>query len=306
VEKDFKILFIVVFMILIVSAVLIFFSNYNNTLNYNNTTKTSELVIIASVLPQKEFIEKVGGDKVQVIIMVPPGADPHTYEPQAKQMEQISNAKMYVQVGSGIDFERTWMDKIRSLNQEMLIINDSKGITFIPSMEPDVENSSSTEITESDPHVWVSPRNAQLMVENIYQGLVKIDPKNKEYYLINKENYLKELRQLDKNITAELSNKTGTKILVYHPSWGYFCQDYGLSQIAIEKEGKDPTPKEMMNIVNISKKENITAIFVSPHYNTRSSEVIASEIGAKVIFIDELSPDYIDNMKKIVRAFENG
>lgn len=305
-EKDFKILFIVVFMILIVSAVLIFFSNYNNTLNYNNTTKTSELVIIASVLPQKEFIEKVGGDKVQVIIMVPPGADPHTYEPQAKQMEQISNAKMYVQVGSGIDFERTWMDKIRSLNQEMLIINDSKGITFIPSMEPDVENSSSTEITESDPHVWVSPRNAQLMVENIYQGLVKIDPKNKEYYLINKENYLKELRQLDKNITAELSNKTGTKILVYHPSWGYFCQDYGLSQIAIEKEGKDPTPKEMMNIVNISKKENITAIFVSPHYNTRSSEVIASEIGAKVIFIDELSPDYIDNMKKIVRAFENG
>jgi zinc transport system substrate-binding protein len=305
-EKDFKILFIVVFMILFVSAVLIFFSNYNNTLNYNNATNTSKLVIVASVLPQKEFIEKVGGDKVQVIILVPPGADPHTYEPKASQMEQITNAKMYVHVGSGIDFERTWMDKIRSLNPEMLIINDSKGITFIPSMEPDVGNSSSNEISESDPHVWVSPKNAQLMVENIYHGLVKIDPKNKDYYLINKENYLKELRQLDKNISNDLSNKKGSKILVYHPSWGYFCHDYGLSQIAIEKEGKDPTPKEMMNIINISKKNHITAIFVSPQHNTRNSEVIASEIGAKVIFIDELSPDYIDNMKKIVKAFENG
>ncbi|MDP3623403.1 MAG: zinc ABC transporter substrate-binding protein [Methanobacteriaceae archaeon] len=319
-EKDFKILFIVVLIILTVSGALIYFSNYHNFLNNNNTTTSnvsnSKIVVAASVLPQKEFIEKVGGDKVQVIVMVPPGGDPHTYEPKASQMEQIANAQMYVQVGSGIDFEMTWIDKIKSLNRNMLVINDSKGITFIPSIEnisnteQNGENFSSTGIntgiTESDPHVWVSPKNAQVMVENIYQGLVKIDPKNKEYYLINKENYLKELRQLDKNITSELSNQKGSKILVYHPSWEYFCHDYGMTQIAIEKEGKDPTPKEMMNIINLSKKDNITAIFVSPQYNTRSSEVIASEIGAKLIFIDELAPDYVDNMRKIVNAFENG
>ncbi|MDP3033792.1 MAG: zinc ABC transporter substrate-binding protein [Methanobacteriaceae archaeon] len=316
-EKDFKILFIVVLIILTVSSVLIYFSNYHNFLNNNNNNNASnvsnsKIVVAASVLPQKEFIEKVGGDKVLVIIMVPPGADPHTYEPKASQMEQIANAQMYVQVGSGIDFEITWIDKIKSLNRNMLIINDSKGITFIPSIEnisnteQNGENFSSTGIIESDPHVWVSPKNAQLMVENIYQGLVKIDPQNKEYYLINKENYLKELRQLDKNITNELSNQKGSKILVYHPSWGYFCQDYGMTQIAIEKEGKDPTPKEMVNIINLSKKDNITAIFVSPQYNTRSSEVIASEIGAKLIFIDELAPGYVANMRKIVKAFENG
>lgn len=310
-EKDFKILFIVVLIILTVSSVLIYFSNYHNFLNNNNNNNNTsnvsntKIVVAASVLPQKEFIEKVGGDKVQVIIMVPPGADPHTYEPKASQMEQIANAQMYVQVGSGIDFEITWIDKIKSLNRNMLIINDSKGVNFIPSIEKNTENNSNAEI-ESDPHVWVSPKNAQIMVENIYQGLVKIDPKNKEYYLINKENYLKELRQLDKNITNELFNQKGSKILVYHPSWGYFCQDYGMTQIAIEKEGKDPTPKEMMNIIDLSKKDNITAIFVSPQYNTRSSEVIASEIGAKVVFIDELSPDYVFNMRKIVKAFENG
>ncbi len=313
-EKDFKILFIAVLIILTVSGALIYFSNYHNFLNSDDASKLSnnKIAVAASVLPQKEFIEKVGGDKVQVIIMVPPGADPHTYEPKASQMEQIANAQIYVQVGSGIDFEMTWIDKIKSLNQNMIVINDSKGITFIPSIEnistteKNGENVSSTGITESDPHVWVSPKNAQLMVENIYQGLVKIDPQNKEYYLINKENYLKELRNLDKNIIYELSNQKGSKILVYHPSWGYFCHDYGMTQIAIEKEGKDPTPKEMMNIINLSKKNNITAIFISPQYNTRNSEVIASEIGAKLIFVDELAPNYVDNMKKIVKAFENG
>lgn len=313
-EKDFKILSIVVLIILIVSGMLIYFFNYHNSSNYHNDSNVpnSKIVVAASVLPQKEFIEKVGGDKVQVIIMVPPGADPHTYEPKASQMEQITNAQMYVQVGSGIDFEMSWMDKMKSLNRNMLVINDSNGIAFIPSIEnistieKNGENFSSAGIIESDPHVWVSPKNAQVMVENIYQGLVKIDPKNKEYYLINKENYLKELRNLDKNITNQLSNQKGSKILVYHPSWGYFCRDYGMTQIAIEKEGKDPTPKEMMNIINLSKKDNITAIFVSPQYNTRSSEVIASEIGAKLVFIDELAPDYINNMKKIVEAFENG
>lgn len=316
-EKDFKILFVLVGLILIISGCLIFLSakDYSGLLNLSNDSEMSnssqKILVVASVLPQKEFVDAVGGDKVQTVIMVPPGADPHTYEPKASQLQQMANAGMYVQVGSGIEFEISWMDKIKSFNQNMHIMNGSKGINLIKSSEDEhstEDNSHHDEghgHSESDPHVWVSPLNAMIMVENIYQGLVKTDPKNKEYYLINKENYLKKLRQLDKNITSELSDKKGTKILVYHPSWGYFCQEYGLTQIAIEKEGKDPTPKGMAILINQAKKDNIKVIFISPQYNTRSAEVIASEIGGKVVSIDELAPDYLNNMNHVVQSFKN-
>jgi zinc transport system substrate-binding protein len=316
-EKDFKILFVLVGLILIISGCLIFLSakDYSGFLNLSNDSEISnssqKILVVASVLPQKEFVDAVGGDKVQTVIMVPPGADPHTYEPKASQLQQMANAGMYVQVGSGIEFEISWMDKIKSFNQNMYIMNGSKGINLIKSSEDEhstEDNSHHDEghgHSESDPHVWVSPLNAMIMVENIYQGLVKTDPKNKEYYLINKENYLKKLRQLDKNITSELSDKKGTKILVYHPSWGYFCQEYGLTQIAIEKEGKDPTPKGMAILINQAKKDNIKVIFISPQYNTRSAEVIASEIGGKVVSIDELAPDYLNNMNHVVQSFKN-
>lgn len=316
-EKDFKILFVLVGLILIISGCLIFLSakDYSGLLNLSNDSEISnssqKILVVASVLPQKEFVDAVGGDKVQTVIMVPPGADPHTYEPKASQLQQMANAGMYVQVGSGIEFEISWMDKIKSFNQNMHIMNGSKGINLIKSSEDEhstEDNSHHDEghgHSESDPHVWVSPLNAMIMVENIYQGLVKTDPKNKEYYLINKENYLKKLRQLDKNITSELSDKKGTKILVYHPSWGYFCQEYGLTQIAIEKEGKDPTPKGMAILINQAKKDNIKVIFISPQYNTRSAEVIASEIGGKVVSIDELAPDYLNNMNHVVQSFKN-
>lgn len=316
-EKDFKILFVLVGLILIISGCLIFLSakDYSGLLNLSNDSEISnssqKILVVASVLPQKEFVDAVGGDKVQTVIMVPPGADPHTYEPKASQLQQMANAGMYVQVGSGIEFEISWMDKIKSFNQNMHIMNGSKGINLIKSSEDEhstEDNSHHDEghgHSESDPHVWVSPLNAIIMVENIYQGLVKTDPKNKEYYLINKENYLKKLRQLDKNITSELSDKKGTKILVYHPSWGYFCQEYGLTQIAIEKEGKDPTPKGMAILINQAKKDNIKVIFISPQYNTRSAEVIASEIGGKVVSIDELAPDYLNNMNHVVQSFKN-
>lgn len=314
-EKDFKILFIVVILILSFSGAFIYFSTYytiSSGFNNNSSANNGKIIIVASVLPQKEFIDRIGGDKVQTVIMVPPGADPHTYEPQASQLQLVSRARMFVLVGSGIEFEMVYMDKIRSLNPSMTIINDSNGISFIRSSENEEEHSNEMHSdsdnhavhgSESDPHVWVSPKNAQIMVENIYNGLVKIDPENNEYYFINKENYLKELRQLDKNITNEILDKKGEKILVYHPSWGYFCRDYGFTQITIENEGKDPTPQGMANLIYQAKKENIKVIFVSPQYSTRSAEVIAEEIGAKIVFIDELSPNYVSNMKKVADTF---
>lgn len=248
-----------------------------------------------SVAPEVEFVKAVGGDKVDVTVMVPPGANPHTHEPLPEQLKAVSRAKMYVEVGTPIEFELNYMDNIKSVNQGMLIVNSSTGVDLIPNTAEDEEG--------ADPHIWTSPKNARIMVENIYQGFVEIDPVNKEYYRKNRDIYLQQLDELDKNITQSLKGKENSKILVYHPAWAYLCKEYHLQQISIESGGKEPTPQEIANIVDMARKNNIKVVFVEPQYSPNSAEVIASEIGGQVVIIDDLGENYIENMKKVEEGF---
>ena len=144
-----------------------------------------KLKVVVTILPQAEFVEKVGGNMVKVTVMVPPGANPHTYEPTPRQLVEVSEADIYFQVGSGIDFERSFMRKIIEVNRRMLVVNCSEGI----------------KIVDGDPHVWLSPRNAEVMVRNIYKGFAALDPENEEYYRRNMEVYVEELRKLDEAVS---------------------------------------------------------------------------------------------------------
>ncbi len=141
------------------------------------------------------------------------------------------------------------------------------------------------------------------MVENIYQALVQEDPQNKDYYTKNRDEYLKELDELDQNITKTLSGKNNTKIMVYHPAWAYFCKDYSLQQVAIEQAGKEPTPQNIAFLVDTARNESIKVIFVSPEFSTSNAQVIANEIGGQVVVVDPLSQNYLENMKKVAEAF---
>lgn len=279
--------------IIIVLSVLVLI--YLASLQQEQSESSDKIGVVVTVPPQAEFVNKVGGDKVEVMLMVPPGADPHTYEPLPKQLKQVSNARIYYEVGSGMEFELVWLDKIQSINPQLVMVNSSQGIQFIPNT---AENEPG-----NDPHVWVSPKNAQIMVQNIYNSLVQTDPANQEYYAKNRDQYLQELDELDKNITESLKGKENTKILVYHPAWGYFSRDYHLQQIAIESGGKEPTPQEMANLIDLAKKENIRVIFVEPQYSPKNAEVIAQQIGGQVVVVDDLAQNYLENMKKVAEAF---
>jgi zinc transport system substrate-binding protein len=253
--------------------------------------------VVVSVAPEAEFVNAVGGDKVNVTVMVPPGANPHTYEPLPEQLKDVGRAKIYVEVGTPIEFELNYMDKLKNSNPNMLVVNSSTGVNLIPNTAENEEG--------ADPHIWVSPKNAKIMVENIYQGLVQVDPANKDYYRKNRDNYLHQLDEIDENITRSLKGKENSSILVYHPAWAYFCKDYHLKQISIESGGKEPTPREIANIVDFARKNNIKVVFVEPQYNPGSAEVIASEIGGQVVTVDDLSEKYIENLKNVEEAFEN-
>ena len=241
---------------------------------------TGEPIIVAvSILPQAEFVEKVGGDRVKTVVVIPPGADPHTYESSPREIEKISKASMFVTVGVGMPFEEVWIDRFETINSGTLIVNSSDGIELRElaghdhheeegeehsgeleaeheneSVE-DYEHESDEDHEELDPHIWTSPANSKIMVENIYEGLVEIDPGNETYYAQNRDAYLKELDALDARIREKLEGKKERNFMVYHPSWGYFAADYKLTMIPVEIEGKEPSAQDLAELVDLAKEE---------------------------------------------------
>jgi zinc transport system substrate-binding protein len=245
-------------------------------------------VVVVTILPQAEFVKKVGGDRVVVTVMVPPGANVHIYEPTPFQMTTLAEASMYAKVGSGIEFELTWMEKLQAVNEEMLVVDCSAGV-------PLQEVTGEVESLEIDPHIWMSPGNVAIMVQNIYDGLVTIDAANKAYYARNRDAYLWELDRLDQEIRDSLSGVPDRTFMVYHPSLGYFAREYDLTMLSIENEGKEPTAAGMARMITRAKESDITVIFADPQFNPQSARVIADAIGGKVVFVDSLAGDYLAN-----------
>lgn len=266
--------------------------------NEKTTDSNGRIVVYATISPQKEMIEAVGGEKVDVNIIVPQGGDPHTADLKPSQLADLSRAKIYVMVGSGVEFEVKSMDKIKNLNKNMIVVDSSKGIDLVEMAEPDHEGG-------NDPHIWTSLRNGKIMVQNIYEGLIAVDPNNKEYYLENRDDYLEKLDKADSYINNELKDMNNRSFMIFHPSWGYFAKDYNLTQIAIEVEGKEPTLQSLAHTIEEAKGENIKVIFVSPGFSSKAAEIITKEIGGKTEVLDPLAENYIENLKITANKIKN-
>ena len=270
------------------------------------TDSDGRLIVYATISPQKEMIEAIGGEKVNVNILVPQGSDPHTADLKPNQLTELSKAKIYVMVGSGIEFEIKSMGKIRDLNKNMYVLDSSKGIELIGMTEHNHEDEIHNEAEGGkDPHIWTSLRNGKIMIQNIYEGLVAVDPANKEYYLKNRDDYLVRLDEADTYIKNELEGLENRSFMIFHPSWGYFAKDYNLTQIPIEIEGKEPTLQSLAKIIEEAKEENIKTIFVSPGFSSKAADIITKEIGGKTEVIDPLAENYIDNLKITANKIKN-
>ena len=254
---------------------------YANSKNVNNNTD-SKINIIVSILPQIDFVENIGKDKVNVSAMIPPGFSPATYDPNIEQLKKLSAADLYIRIGH-IPFEKTQMKRLEDLNPKMKVVDSSKGI----------------EIYKNDPHIWLSPRLVKIQVENIYLALVEIDPENKDFYEKNKNEYLAKLNDLDLELQNAFSEMQNKKILVFHPAFGYLARDYGFEQIAIEIEGKESSVENLAKIIDTAKKENIKTIFVQKQFSQKSAEAIAQQINGSVVFLDPLAENYIENLRRI-------
>ncbi|MCG6880001.1 MAG: zinc ABC transporter substrate-binding protein [Deltaproteobacteria bacterium] len=266
--------------------------------------------VAASILPQKYFIQKIGGDRVKVSVMVLPGANPATYEPKPSQMVNLSNASIYFAIG--VPFEENWLSRFAEASPHMRIVETQSGITKIPMKasghrhHESLHDPEETTVDTKDPHIWLSPPLVMLQAKNILDALTDTDPKNRTVYDANYSKFIHELKVLDGEIKRILQT-TGhqAKFMVYHPSWGYFAKTYGLEQIPIELEGKKPSPRKLLELIQKAQQENIKVIFVQPQFSEKSAESIASAIGGKVMFADPLAEDWKNNLLQVAETFRS-
>jgi zinc transport system substrate-binding protein len=249
-------------------------------------SQNGNLQIIASITTVADFVRQIGGNKVDVAIMVPPGYEPHTYEPTTSQMVTVSNAAAYVKVGSGIEFETAWMDDILALNSSMAVIDCAVGV----------------EIIDEDPHIWNSPANAQQMALNIYNGLIAIDPANSEYYLSNYERYISELEELKNYISGLFEGYQNRNFLIYHPAFGYFAAEYNLTQLSVEEEGKETTAQKIQDCIDAARTNHLNYVFASPYETSAYAQTIADGIEGSVLYLDPLPSIYIANMRSVAAS----
>ncbi len=271
--------------------------------------------VFVSVLPIQTFVERVGGEHVDVQSMVGPGFNPHTYDPTPQQIAALSGADLYVR--TGVPFENAWWERIRSANRRMEILDARSGIDLLPSPghahdhgAHDEEGAHQKEgahggedaATSGDPHVWTSPVLAKQMAAAIRDELTRIDPDHAVGYAQGYQDFARELEALDGEIAALVGDLPERKFMVFHPAWGYFAQRYDLVQVPIEFEGKEPGPRALAELIDKAKREGVKVVFVQPQFSTQSAEQIARAIGGRVAAADPLAADYADNLRRFAQA----
>jgi zinc transport system substrate-binding protein len=257
--------------------------------------------VFVSIQPQKYFVERVGGQHVTASVMVGPGQSPVTYEPTPSQLSRLAGARIYFRIG--VEFEKVWMTRIAAANPGMRVIDMRSGIAPRPVERPAGTTAPTVHQGLADPHVWTSPPLVRVMAANIRDALSKLDPAHRAVFGANYEVFAADLDRLDHDIRVLLKNVSTRNFMVFHPAWGYFADTYGLTQIPIEVGGKEPGARTLAQVIDIGRKERVKVIFVQAQFSRRTAETVAQAIGARVVVVDPLAEDYINNLRRVAREF---
>jgi zinc transport system substrate-binding protein len=259
------------------SSIAVYGTNSNQPIAI---TDSSKLQVISSFNPLHEFSQEIGQDKVDVTLLVPIGVEPHDWEPTIKDVQQMQNSDLIII--NGIGFEN-WVDSLDENNYQGTIVDTSVGILDEVPDEKNTDNS-------IDSHIWLNPVYAKIQVQNIASAFSNADPENREFYHTNTEKYIEKLNSLDSRIRNELSG-CNHDFIAFHDAFSYFADEYDLNQhtiIASNNSHGEVTAKTLENVISTSKKLNIKVIFSEENASTKTSEIIANEIGGKVLILSPL------------------
>lgn len=259
----------------------------------------SDRLVIVSVAPYVSIVDELTGGKVKVNLIVPSGFSTHTYEPTPKQILHGANASVWFTIGEL--FEPKAIKALQSQNPKLQTVDLRQGLHLID--EEDSHCHHCHEHSHLDPHIWMSPKMMQIETSRIAATLGELFPELDSEIRKNYATVMSKLEMLDNSIREILKNKKGKTIYVSHPAYGYFCNEYGLKQVSVEFEGKDPTPKQLFELINQAKSDQIHTIFTQKQYSTKAAQIVAKELNARIIPLDPYSPHYFDSMLQIAQNF---
>ena len=245
----------------------------------------SKEIVAVSILPQVEIVSRIAGDKVKIICLVPKGSDPHSYEPSPSVLKAFSKAKVWFQVGSGIEFEQNWAGALIKQNPSVSVVDTSDGIQTI----------------DGDPHVWLLPRNVVLMATNTLKGLVSILPDEKDSMLENATRYMDELIKADKRIIQSVKKNSISGFVAQRPAWLYFARAYLIKYIPILLSGRQASAKQVKDLINEIKKEKISYLFIDS--KTPVVRSIEQQVKLKEVYVTPLTDNLLGQFKLIADEF---
>ena len=266
------------------------------------STSFEKLVVTVSILPQKYFVERIAGDLLEVNVLIPPGANPSTYEPTVSQLSKLVQSPLYLRIGY-VGFELSWMEKINAVNPTMKVVDLSEGIELIhedeQNMEADRSHLHGNAHGGIDPHVWMSTINSKIIAKNTYTVLIQQFPEEAEILEARFTELILELDSVHSSISKMLSGQENRSFMIYHPALSYLARDFYLEQYPLEIGGKTPTPAHMKWMIDLGKQKRIKTIFLQEQFDQRNAEVLADEIDAKIVLINPMDPDWQGQMQKI-------
>ena len=254
--------------------------------------------LTVSIIPQKFLAEFIAGDKFDVQAMLPTGSNHETYEPAPRDMEKISASDLYLALGA-LDFELTWLDRFKSSNPKMQVINTSQGIVMLSGHNHGDEDNTEHKSHGTDPHTWLSPSCMKIQAANICTALSASDTANSSFYFQNLQRFNALADSADRIIRQKLAGVQGKSFLIFHPALAYFARDYNLKQISIEQEGKEPSPAYLAELIKTARAQGIKTILISKEFDTRNAEAIAREINGKVVVFDPMALNWAENIIKL-------
>jgi zinc transport system substrate-binding protein len=247
----------------------------------------SRPVVAVSIAPLGYLVDRLAGDTVRLLVMIPAGASPATHEPTMTQMQLLAKAVIYVKVGHpAFTFEQSWLGRLLAHNHRMAVVDAAHSATQ----------------NVDDPHLWTSPQVMRGVAQDIAAILQRTLPNASDSIERQLQELLIEIDALDRQIRIILAEDVGKTFYVFHPAWGWFAENYGLQQVAIERHGEhgaEPSPEELAQIIDRARADHATAIFVQPQFSSRSARMIADDIGAQVVVMDPLAADWIDNLRRV-------
>lgn len=277
------------------------------------TQPSGNVQVIVSILPQAYFLERIGGNYVDVEVLVGPGQSPHTYEPTPKQVARMAAAHVFFQIGT--PFEDVVARRMAAMNPKLLVIDTRQNVPLLAIGEGHVCTHEDHAADEShdghegheghgqehpgapDPHVWLAPPLVKIQAGTICEALCRVDPSHAAEYRENLRLFVADLDTVDAELRQALAPLKGREFFVYHAAYGYFAHTYGLKQVSVEIGGKEASAKQLAELVARAKQSNVKLIFVQPQFAANSARTLAAEIGGAVVPMDDLARDYLNNLR---------